>query len=130
MDRPQHINFLHVQHSHSETNPFSRPTTPGHHDLQIGFCGLGAMGSPMVTNLAKSLKQHTQAPLPVMIWNRTQNKADDLAKQLGDELVTVADSLDQIATECDIIFTNLSNDDVVRSVYKQFAKALQVRLEY
>ncbi|RPD64627.1 NAD(P)-binding protein [Lentinus tigrinus ALCF2SS1-7] len=125
MDRPPHAHLLHVQHQHSDLNPFSRPTTPGHHDLQIGFCGLGAMGSPMVTNLANWRKQHTQAPLPIMVWNRSKSKADDLARDLGDELITVADSLEQIATECDIIFTNLANDDVVRSVYHKFAKALQ-----
>ncbi|RDX46769.1 NAD(P)-binding protein [Lentinus brumalis] len=124
MDRPQHINLLHVQPS--VANPFSRPTTPGHHDaLQIGFCGLGAMGYPMASNLAKWRKQHVHQPLPILVWNRTKAKADDLAKELGDELITVADSLDQIATECDIIITNLSNDEVVRNVYKKLAEALQ-----
>lgn len=41
----------------------------------IGFVGLGIMGSGMVRNLAT--KGHT-----VRIWNRTESKAEDLAKSL------------------------------------------------
>ncbi|TBU29764.1 NAD(P)-binding protein [Dichomitus squalens] len=123
MDRPGNIHLLHLQHS--EPNPFSRPTTPGHHDLQIGFVGLGAMGYPMARNLAKWRKEHTQAPTPLFVWNRTKAKADDLAKELGPGLIAPVDSLEKIAIECDIVITNLSNDDVVRSVYKQFAKVLE-----
>ncbi|KAI0778847.1 NAD-P-binding protein [Trametes elegans] len=125
-DRPGHIQLLH-SHSGQQTdpNPFSRPTTPGHHALQIGFCGLGAMGYPMARNLAKWRRGHVDGSLPILVWNRTQKKSNDLLKELGDDLIAVADSLDQVATESDIIFTNLSEDDVVRSAYQTFSKALQ-----
>ncbi|KAI0354664.1 NAD-P-binding protein [Trametes cingulata] len=122
-DRPGHIHLLHAQQT--DSNPFSRPTTPGHHALQIGFCGLGAMGYPMARNLAKWRNQHVPGSLPVLVWNRTRSKSEDLLKELGEEMITIADSLEQVASDCDIIFTNLSNDDVVRSVYQTFAKALQ-----
>ncbi|KAL7285048.1 hypothetical protein ACG7TL_000139 [Trametes sanguinea] len=120
--RPSHIHLLHAQ---SEPNPFSRPTTPGHHSLQIGFCGLGAMGYPMARNLAKWRNQHVPGSLPILVWNRTKGKADDLLKELGDNMIMVADSLEQVASDCDIVFTNLSNDEVVKSVYEVFAKALK-----
>ncbi|KAI0714813.1 NAD-P-binding protein [Earliella scabrosa] len=124
MDRPAHINLLQAQQS--EPNPFSRPTTPGGgHPTQIGFVGLGAMGYPMARNLAKWRQQHVQNNLPLLVWNRTKAKADDLLKELGDDSIAIAESVEQIAVDADIIFTNLSNDDVVRSVYQTFAKVLQ-----
>ncbi|KAI0658476.1 NAD-P-binding protein [Cubamyces menziesii] len=121
--RSSHIHHLHIHQT--DSNPFSRPTTPGHHSVQIGFCGLGAMGYPMARNLAKWRKQHVPGSLPILVWNRTQTKAQDLLKELGEDAIAIADSLEQLASESDIIFTNLSNDDVVRSVYQVFAKALQ-----
>ncbi|KAI0756407.1 NAD-P-binding protein [Daedaleopsis nitida] len=123
MDRPGHVNLLHLQHS--ETNPFSRPSTPGHHGTQIAFVGLGAMGYLMARNLAKWRKQHVHGSLPLLVWNRTKGRAEDLSKELGSEAITIADSLEEVATEADIIITNLSADDVVRSVYQTFEKALQ-----
>lgn len=124
MDRPSHSHHLHLQQS--ETNPFSRPTTPGHHGSQIAFVGLGAMGYPMARNLAKWRKQHVHGSLPLLVWNRTKGKAEDLSKEVGSEAITIADSLEEVANEADIIFTNLATDEVVRSVYKTFQKALQV----
>ncbi|KAM5535897.1 hypothetical protein V8D89_006493 [Ganoderma adspersum] len=126
MDRPENAHLLHVHHQHGETNPFSRPGTPGHHAVQIGFVGLGAMGYPMARNLAKWRKEHVHGSLPILVWNRTKAKADELIKETGEGLVVATDSVEHIANECDIIITNLANDEVVRKVYNQFAQALEV----
>jgi 3-hydroxyisobutyrate dehydrogenase-like beta-hydroxyacid dehydrogenase len=109
---------------HAGAVPFSRPPTPGTHPLQIGFFGLGAMGYFMARNLANSRKSHLS---PILIYNRTVAKSQKLLAELGASSVKVADNIDQLATECDVIFTNLANDDVVTSVYNEFAKALAVR---
>ncbi|OJA12331.1 hypothetical protein AZE42_02771 [Rhizopogon vesiculosus] len=101
--------------------PFSRPSTPATHTLQIGFCGLGAMGYFMARNLASSRKSHS---LPVLVYNRSVAKSQKLLAEVGASAVKVADSLEQVATECDVIFTNLANDAVVSSIYNEFAKAL------
>ncbi|KAJ8596256.1 NAD(P)-binding protein [Rhizopogon salebrosus TDB-379] len=106
---------------HAGAVPFSRPPTPGTHPLQIGFFGLGAMGYFMARNLANSRKSHLS---PILIYNRTVAKSQKLLAELGASSVKVADTIDQLATECDVIFTNLANDDVVTSVYNEFAKAL------
>ena len=126
MDRASNANLLHLHHA--EPNPFSRPTTPGGgtHGTQIGFCGLGAMGYPMVRNLAKWRKQHVPGALPILVWNRTRSKAEQIAKEVGEDMITIALSLEQMASECDVIFTNLSNDEVVKDVYNQFARSCSV----
>ncbi|KAG2075173.1 NAD(P)-binding protein [Suillus decipiens] len=101
--------------------PFSRPpATPGVHP-QVGFCGLGAMGYFMARNLANSFK--SQLP-PLLVYNRTAAKSQKLLAEVGASTVKVASSFHQLATECDIIFTNLGNDAAVTSVYNEFEKAL------
>ncbi|KAG2057079.1 NAD(P)-binding protein [Suillus hirtellus] len=105
---------------HAGTIPFSRPPTPGVHPLQIGFCGLGAMGYLMARNLANSFKSQP----PLIVYNRTVEKSQKLLAELGASTIKVADTLNQLATECDVIFTCLANDAVVISVYNEFAKAL------
>lgn len=110
---------------HSDPSPFSRPATPGHQALHIGFVGLGAMGYPMARNLGKH--RHGQTQQPLTVWNRTTARSDALRSELGEQAVTIASSAAQVALECDVIFTNLSNDEVVKSVYDQFSKALSAR---
>lgn len=117
-------NLLHTPVPHAGAVPFSRPPTPSVHPLQIGFCGLGAMGYFMARNLASSRKSFSS---PVLIYNRTVSKSQKLLKELGANVVKIADTLGQLATECDVIFTNLANDAVVTSIYNEFAKALAVR---
>jgi len=107
--------------------PFSRPTTPSPHPPKIGWYGLGAMGYFMARNIATS-RQSQSNTTPVLLYNRTLSKAQKLVDQVGLSVAKVASSPAQLATECDIIFTNLSDDASVQSVYNEFAKALSVCL--
>ncbi|KAK0465458.1 NAD-P-binding protein [Desarmillaria tabescens] len=101
--------------------PYSRPQTPGASPPQVGFVGIGSMGFYMARNLATHRSQN--AP-PLLVWNRSQPKVQKLLEEAGSENVRVAQNLEQIATECDIIITSLANDSVVKSVYEQLTKAL------
>ncbi|KAF7302425.1 NAD(P)-binding protein [Mycena chlorophos] len=119
-----------ASHGGTETPavPYSRPTTPGATPslpVQIGFVGLGAIGGVMAKNLANYRSAHHQNSLPILVWNRTASKADALHAELGANKIRVTHELEQIATECDVIFTALSNDEVVKEVYEQFAKTLK-----
>ena len=107
--------------------PFSRPTTPGLHGYKIGWVGLGAMGYLMARNLANYRSQHYHGGAPVRVWNRTFSKSEQLVNEAGANKVIAAQSLAEIAIECDVIFTNLANDQVVKDVYLQFVDALKVR---
>jgi 3-hydroxyisobutyrate dehydrogenase-like beta-hydroxyacid dehydrogenase len=84
------------------------------------------MGYPMARNLAKSRHAHPQGSPPLLVYNRTKSKSEALLKELGSDKVRVADSPEQLAKECDIIITNLANDDAVKAIYQQFSKALEV----
>lgn len=107
--------------------PFSRPGTPGLHSYKIGWCGLGAMGYLMARNLANYRSTHFQGGSPLMVWNRTSSKSEQLAQEVGPNKINVAKSLAELVIECDLIFTNLANDQVVKDVFLNFVEALKVR---
>jgi 3-hydroxyisobutyrate dehydrogenase-like beta-hydroxyacid dehydrogenase len=47
--------------------------------------------------------------------------------ELGDRKVAIAQTVVDIATTSDIILVSLSGDEVVKSVYKEIAAALQAQ---
>jgi 3-hydroxyisobutyrate dehydrogenase-like beta-hydroxyacid dehydrogenase len=106
--------------------PYSRPETP-YVRSQIGFVGLGAMGYFMARNLARARSGHGAHSSPLIVWNRTVVKSEKLQSELGVDEVHIAQSPAEVATKCDVIITNLSNDEVVRAVYEEYSKALSVR---
>ncbi|KAJ7222861.1 NAD-P-binding protein [Mycena haematopus] len=108
--------------------PYSRPASPhgGSYPSQIGFVGLGAMGGLMAKNLANHRAAHVHASPPILVWNRSPAKAEGLLKELGAGKVRVAGTLEQVVTECDIVFTALANDETVKSVYERFVQTLKV----
>lgn len=76
---------------------------------QVGLIGLGAMGSGMADNLAK-------AGCLYRIWNRTHSKAQLLADKLQ---VPVADSVQQLAADVDVVILCVSADSDVLAVIEQ-----------
>lgn len=114
-----------TSHVSSGDLPFSRPQTP-HKDLVVGFCGLGAMGYFMARNLASHLASSAHSS-PLRVWNRTRSKSEQLAQEVGASKVKISEKPEDLALECDVIITNLANDEVVKHVYEQFASALKVR---
>lgn len=102
-----------------DTLPYSRPVTPDH-GRRVGVYGLGAIGYHVARNLA-----NTTSSLPVVVYNRSTAKSEKLASELGPTKILVAQSPAELVDSCDIIFTILANDEVVKSAYKQFYQALQ-----
>ena len=82
--------------------------------IKAAFIGLGAMGAPMAGHL------HAKGLL-VAVGNRTQARADSLAKELG----VVAPDLAGIAASADIIALCVSADADVISVVQALAPALK-----
>ena len=108
--------------------PYSRPATPGRQTpVRIGWIGLGAMGYLMARNLANHRATHFEQQQPLLVWNRSRQKSEKLLHELGDRKVAIAQTAVDVATTCDILLISLSSDDVVKSVYKDIAAALQAR---
>jgi 3-hydroxyisobutyrate dehydrogenase len=72
---------------------------------RIGYIGLGIMGRGMARNLLK-------AGLPVTVWNRTASRMDELVA----EGATAGKSPADVAAECDIIITCVSDTPDVEAV--------------
>ncbi len=83
--------------------------------MKTGVIGLGAMGAAMALNLHKAGHLHR-------IWNRTVSKAEQLSLQTG---VTVAGSLEELASACDLVLTCVSRDNDVLEVINRIASTLQ-----
>jgi len=81
--------------------------------VKSGVIGLGAMGAGMALNLHKAGHLHK-------IWNRTADKAERLAKETG---VAFADSIQSLASDCELIIVCVSRDADVIEVVKKIRTA-------
>jgi 3-hydroxyisobutyrate dehydrogenase-like beta-hydroxyacid dehydrogenase len=73
--------------------------------MQIGFIGLGHLGTPIAENL---LAHHAG----MYVHNRTLEKT----KPLAEKGAQVCSSVKELAAACDIVFTIISNDAAVKEV--------------
>lgn len=83
--------------------------------LKAGFVGLGAMGAPMAGHLK-------ERGLLVAVVNRTQAKADALARELG---VAAPTTLAELAAQCDVVALCVTADADVLSTVEALAPHLQ-----
>lgn len=74
--------------------------------VNVAFIGLGVMGFPMAGHLS-------QAGYRTNVFNRTESKARQWAQQFSGAFFSTPKAA---ATECDIVFLCVGNDDDVRSV--------------
>ena len=82
--------------------------------MRVGFVGLGAMGAHMARNLHK-------AGLLASVYNRTPQKAESLAAELG---IPASATLVELATRVDAIVSCVSADADVLEVTHQLAPRL------
>ena len=74
---------------------------------KLGFVGIGYMGRPIAMRLL-------EAGFKVTAYDRDHSKADELVQFGG----TVAASIAELASSCDVILSSLPNDEVILDVYK------------
>ncbi|KAI1436333.1 NAD binding domain of 6-phosphogluconate dehydrogenase-domain-containing protein [Xylaria sp. CBS 124048] len=77
---------------------------------QILFIGLGNMGRGMCKNLVEK----GGLDKPLILYNRTRKRADDLAATLPTGKTEVVESIEEGVRKADIIFTIVSNDAAVK----------------
>jgi 3-hydroxyisobutyrate dehydrogenase-like beta-hydroxyacid dehydrogenase len=74
--------------------------------MQVGFIGLGIMGSRMAANIAK-------AGYDVVVYNRTPEKAEAVVQN---DHAHWRDTPIEVAKESDILFTMLASPEAVREM--------------
>ena len=83
--------------------------------LAVGFVGLGAMGRGMARNLHRAGLLHG-------VWNRTRERAAELAAELG---CGAPASPAELAAQCDVVVLCVSADADVLAVVDAMAPALR-----
>ncbi|TKA80511.1 hypothetical protein B0A49_00333 [Cryomyces minteri] len=86
---------------------------------QLAWIGLGNMGRGMCKNLVEK----GQLSQPLIIFNRTKKRADDLSAQLGSERSKVASTIEEAVSASDIIFTCVGDDKAITDTIETALKA-------
>lgn len=81
--------------------------------VQIAYIGLGKIGYEIAIHIAHALERSGEPPL--LVYNRTTSKADELATTTPH--TKVAATLDLIAQQADIIFSCLFDDAAVKTTF-------------
>ncbi|KAK7981884.1 6-phosphogluconate dehydrogenase [Apiospora saccharicola] len=86
---------------------------------QLFWIGLGNMGRGMSKNLAEK----GSLDKPLLVYNRTKKRADDLVAKVGSDKAEALDSIEDGVKRSSIIFTSLSNDQAVEELYASILKS-------
>src|SRR3954447_10560215 len=73
--------------------------------MPVGFVGLGVMGAPMATSLAR-------AGTDLVVWDRSARSAE----RLRPEGATVAGDVDEVFERCEVVLMMLANGSVIDEV--------------
>ena len=84
------------------------------HQLKIGFIGLGSLGRPIAQNILE--KGHE-----IFVFNRTRSKSAAFRQQGA----VVAESVEFLAKQVDVVFTMVSDDVALRAVVQDENGLLQ-----
>jgi len=86
---------------------------------QLAWIGLGNMGRGMCKNLVE--KGNLDKPL--ILYNRTKSRSEDLASKLGGSKTKVVDTISDAVKSSDIIFMCLGDDAAVNSAVDAMLEA-------
>ncbi|QDZ13439.1 NAD(P)-dependent oxidoreductase [Humibacter ginsenosidimutans] len=84
---------------------------------RVGFLGTGLMGEPMAENLLAS-------GVDLLVWNRSAPAPERLAAKGA----RVADSVEQLFAQCDVVLMMLSTHDVIDAVLERGTAAFTTHL--
>ena len=66
--------------------------------------------------MSKNLVEKGKLEAPLIIYNRTTQRATNLEDELGDDKVTVAKTIGEALSQSDIVFTCLGDDAAVKDM--------------
>ena len=73
--------------------------------MKLGFIGLGNLGTPIAENLLVNTQQ-------LFVYNRTKINAQPLV----DKGAILCNSIKELASQCDVVFTVVSNDKAIKEI--------------
>jgi 3-hydroxyisobutyrate dehydrogenase-like beta-hydroxyacid dehydrogenase len=73
--------------------------------------------------MCKNLVERGDLGKPLIIFNRTMKRAEDLSKSLGSGKSTVASSIGEVASKADIIFTCVGDDKAINATIDEAMKS-------
>src|SRR5277367_2996254 len=76
-------------------------------NARVGFVGIGYMGRPIARRLLES-------GFKLTAYDRDHSKAEELIQYGG----TVAHSVSELASSCNVVMSCLPNDEVVLKIYQ------------
>lgn len=83
----------------------------------IGFVGLGIMGEGMAARLlSEGVAGSDSAPL--VVWNRTKQKCENLKGKFPDKNIVIKDSAKEVVEQCGITYSMLSTPEVSKIVFE------------
>jgi len=83
----------------------------------IGFIGLGIMGEGMSARLlSENIAGSSDSPL--LVWNRTSSKCDELKSRFAEKEVKICGSAKEVVEGSDIIFSMLSTPEASKAVFE------------
>ncbi|PSS05292.1 NAD binding domain of 6-phosphogluconate dehydrogenase-domain-containing protein [Coniella lustricola] len=85
---------------------------------KVLYVGLGNIGRGMAKNIAEK----AQLDSPLLLFNRTTQRATDLSAKIAQNKSEVAKSLDSAVAQVDVIFLCLANDKAVTETVDALAK--------
>src|ERR1700712_5311028 len=77
--------------------------------------------------MCKNLVEKGSLDKPLLVYNRTQKRSDDLASKLGSGKTEVVTSVKDGAKRADIIFTCVSNDAAAEEVYSAIIESVSIK---
>mmetsp|Transcript_42197 Transcript_42197/g.82801 ORF Transcript_42197/g.82801 Transcript_42197/m.82801 type:complete len:310 (+) Transcript_42197:85-1014(+) len=83
----------------------------------IGFIGLGIMGRGMVSRLLTETSAGSPN-VPLICWNRTASKCQDLIDAHSDKNIVIASSPAEVVSQCCVVYSILSTPEASRSVFE------------
>jgi len=85
---------------------------------QIAWLGLGNMGRGM----SKNLVEKGNLSHPLILYNRTTKRAEELSAQLGTDKTKVAKSIEEAVKPAEIIFTCVGDDASIKDTIETALK--------
>lgn len=77
--------------------------------------------------MTKNIVEKAALEKPLLVYNRTKKRSEDLVIKLGASKVEALDSVEDGVRRADIIFTCLSNDAAVQQTYSSIVKSEHVK---